>query len=147
MLLNRTLKKISALSLLVLLFLFNAGYSFPPDSPYLVVNCSIGNNVKLYMPEDSVKHFYVDVDNNVIVNTWASSVYAYTTSYRITFPTYSDPTYVPNGSYGSQTFVIRQILEDHRFDSERVNYDYHQNIMLFAGIGGILLCLFILLLK
>lgn len=147
MALNRFIKKLSMILMIFCVMLLNVGYTFPVDSPYLLVNCSAGNNVKMYFNEDTLKYFYIDIDNDIIINTRSSSNYTYTSTYRITWPSYAEPTYVPSGSYGSVTFRVSEILEDHRFDSERVNYSYHSEIMLFAAIGGIMLCLFILLLK
>lgn len=130
-----------------MIFILTAGYAFPSDAPYLLVNCSIGNNVKMYLPTNSLKYFYIDVDNSQIYNTSDSTRYTYTTDYQIRWQPYSEGTYYYNNNYNQRDINITKILEDHRFDNDEINYDYHLNIMLFAVAGGILLCLFILLLK
>lgn len=79
----------------ILLFLLT-GYTFPQNkSFYIKGDCTIGNNVTIYIPYN--QNYRFEVNGNEIINCYSSSVSGYTEQgYTVTFPTFNTPYYRPN---------------------------------------------------
>lgn len=79
----------------ILLFLLT-GYTFPQNKTYYITgNCTIGNNVTIYIPYNSNYRF--EVNGNEIINCYSSTVTGYTEQgYTVSFPVFNTPYYRPN---------------------------------------------------
>lgn len=79
----------------ILLFLLT-GYTFPQKKSYYITgNCTIGNNVKIYIPYNPNYRF--EVNGNEIINCYSSTVTGYTEQgYTVSFPVFNTPYYRPN---------------------------------------------------
>lgn len=79
----------------ILIFLL-AGYTFPENkSFYIKGDCTIGNNVTIYIPYN--QNYRFEVNGNEIINCYSSSVSGYTEQgYTVTFPTFNTPYYRSN---------------------------------------------------
>lgn len=73
-----------------------SGYTFPQDKAYYIKgNCTLGNDVTIYIPYNS--NYKFEVNGNQIINCSSSSVTGYTElGYSVTFPTFNTPYYRPN---------------------------------------------------
>lgn len=118
---------------LYLSILLMFGYTFNSNNPYIIANTNIGN-IHIYFAENIID--YLSIENNSIINTNTSIIYGYTNDYRITFQTYSIPTY-QNG-YNTQILEIYEIIENHLYDTRRtINKNYY--IYTYAILGGLLI--------
>lgn len=79
----------------ILIFLLT-GYTFPEGKTYYITgNCTLGNNVTIYIPYN--QNYRFEVNGNEIINCYSSSVSGYTEQgYTVTFPTFNTPYYRPN---------------------------------------------------
>lgn len=137
-------KKLMIITLIFFAFMLT-GYTFPPNQPYLIVSDSFGSNTYLFFPRDRVQYLSI-VDSNKIISSYSSTVYGYTTQYRINFPTYSDE-YTYSSGYQSYNYTIREIKENHLYSDDEFNIESHSTIIYISLIGGVLLCLLVLSVK
>lgn len=126
--------------ILFTIYLFLAGWSFPQNSPYLVVNCALGNNISIYFPRNMVE--YLNVGDTYVISSYSGTLYGYYgAETRINFTTYSNPTY--NNGYQSVDLRITKVIENHLFDDNKSIIDHNLNYYILAGIGGlIVICFF-----
>lgn len=121
-----------------------AGYTFPANQPYLLVYDNFSQNTRLYFAKNMVE--YINIEGNQVISSYSSTLYGYTTDYRISFGTYSDqPTY--STGYQTVNYNIRQIKENHLYDDDQFNLEQHKTIIQVSLISGVLLCLLVLLVK
>lgn len=115
------MKKLTCLLLSVYLLL--VGYTFPDNTPYVVVECNLGNNYPIHFRENLTQYLYVSDTN--IISSYSTTIYGYGPGdQRISFGTYFEPTYV-NG-YNTVNLGITKVKENHLYDttSRRVNLNY-----------------------
>ena len=133
------MKRFLCLFLYCCMFLVS-GWSFGDNSPYLVCSSNLGT-ISIYFPQNNVD--YLEIENNQIINTSSSSIYGYSSNYRITFPTYStEYTYRNYSSSQSSIFTIYQITENHLYDYSRTLINHNYQTYLIALIGGVLVICF-----
>lgn len=121
-------------------YLFLGGWSFPEHSPYLIVNCALGDYVSIYFPHNMVE--YLNVGDNYVISSYSGNLYGfYGSETRINFPTYSNPTY--NNGYQSYDLQITKVVENHLFDDNKSIIDRNLNYYILAALGGlIVICFF-----
>ena len=125
------------LFILIIGFIFLTGYTFPQYSPYVNVNCVLGNNIKIYFGKDVIE--YLEIEGNNIINTRSSTIYGYTNNYRISFPVYEQPYYNPN--YNNVSLDITNINEVNFNLTATDHLKKDPGFYIFMMCGGILLWL------
>ena len=80
------------------------GWTFSDAAPYLKINCSLGNNIVIYLNSSSADNkIYYDETNHLLINMSGSNQYGYIerngTQFQITFPTYDIPYYRTTNNY------------------------------------------------
>lgn len=104
--------------------LLMAGWSFPDQSPYVIVDCQLGNNYPIHFAENMVQ--YLHVSDTSILSSYSGSVYGYGLGdMRITWQTYNTPYY--SSGYQSVDLRITQVKENHLYDystEKRINVNY-----------------------
>lgn len=124
------------LIILFLTFFLLVGYTYPTNAPNIVVNCSLGNNTIIYIPENQIES--LEVTEYAVTNKTSTNVYGYTGNTRITFPTYDEPYY--NNGYSSINLSISRVLENNLFTTNTTIKAYRDKYLI-ALIGGILIWL------
>lgn len=101
---NKYAKVYKALFVLLVSTVLLSGYTFPvkKDTYFISGNCSLGQNVTIYIPYNQNYRFSVDKENNKIINVSSVSVTGYLSDRTITFPQYDTPYY----RSGTQTYTI-----------------------------------------
>lgn len=114
------------------LYFLLCGFTYPSDSPNVLVNCSLGNNVRIYFPVDRVGDLFVS--ENQIINKSSSTIYGYYGDIRISFSTFEQPSYY--SGYNSVNLSITSVLENNLLTTSsrmKLNYSYYV-IVLLGGI-------------
>lgn len=117
------------------------GYTFVDESPYLIIDCSLGAGTKIYFNTSSADNKLVyDKDQKLLINVTGSSVSGYIErngeQFNVTFPVYDVPYYRTSNNY---TYVyitnVTAIVKNH-------NVRFYKSLndeTLFAATIGILL--------
>lgn len=135
------LKKFFVIGSLCLFFL--SGYVIPSDSRYIVVNCNLGNNVRINFADNMVE--YISVEGNRVINRYSGNVYGFTTSTMIYFPLFDVPYY--RDGYTTTNLSITSVVENHLDDGKFTELDSNYQSIVIAIAGGLLLCSFLRLFK
>lgn len=138
-----TIKKIICCLAAILLF---SGYTFVDESPYLIINCSLGNNIKIYFNTSSADNKLVyDKDQQLLINVTGSSVTGYiernNEQYSITFPVYDVPYYRTSNNY---TYVyitnVTEIVKNHNV---RFYKTLNDETLMFSAVAILLFFIFL----
>ena len=124
---------------------FLSGYTFPSEgAPYVIVNTRSSGQLTIYFAENMVPYLHTDDVQGIIISSYSSTLYGYSTNnLRVSWSTYSLPTYTVSGSYQSYDLNITEIVENHLYDYNTkgiVNHNYET--ILIALMGGVILLLF-----
>lgn len=141
------MKRKKLLLLLISLYVFLTGYTYPQDNcPYIVLDCNFGTNFIINFPVNQAD--YIVINGTEIVNVSSSSVYGYCSDdERITFPTYDTP-YRSISYQQTQYLQVYSVIENHLADySTNSSFSHNKEMFNFAMIGGILGCIMLLVLK
>lgn len=99
------------LCLIPIIMILLSGYTFPDNKSYYIKgDCTLGNDVTIYIPYNSNYRF--EVNGTQIINCYSSSITGYTEmGYTVTFPTFNTPYYRPNTT---QINVVWSNIDDYR---------------------------------
>ena len=101
---DHTISVIGKLCICCLSFFIFTGWTFSDNAPYLKINCSLGNNIIIYLNSSSADNkIYYDETNHLLINMSGSNQYGYlernNTQFQVTFPTYDIPYYRTTNNY------------------------------------------------
>ena len=131
------MKKI--MMMFTLFYLMLVGYTFPADTPYIVVNCRLGNNYTIHFAENQLEYLYVS--DTSVISSYSSTLYGYGVGdQRINFPTYNTPIY--NNGYNTYDLRITQVRENHLYDTAERKVKLNYNYITIGLLGGILILCF-----
>lgn len=134
-------RKYLVLSLLSIFFL--SAYTIPSDSKYIIVNCRLGNNIRINFADNLVQ--YLSVEGNNVINRYSGNVYGFTSNTMIYFPLFDEPYY--RDGYNTSNLSITRIVENHLDDGKFVELNTNYQSLVVAIAGGLLLCSFLRLFK
>lgn len=139
-------KKNIILTISVIALIIFSGYTFNDSAPYLVINCSLGNNIKIYFNTSSADNKIIyDSDTHSIINVSGSSVAGYfernNEQFQITFPVFDTPYYRTTNNYTYVYITNVEIVKNHNVRFYRYVDD---SVVMF---GGVAILLFMILLK
>lgn len=135
------LKRVFVIGILSMFFL--AGYVIPDDAKYIVVNCRLGNNIRINFADNLVQ--YISIEGNTVVNRYSGNVYGFTGSTMIYFPLFDEPYY--RDGYSNYNLSITRVVENHLDDGKFIELNSNYQSLLIAIGGGLLLCSFLRLFK
>lgn len=129
-------KKVILLIATISVFLLT-GWTFSEAAPYIKVNCSLGNNIIIYLNASSAYNkLYYDDTNMLLINMSGSTQYGYFErngeQFQITFPVYDTPYYRTNNNYTTVYITgVTQIVEKHN-----VNFysQYDKTFLLMSAM-------------
>lgn len=146
---NERINKSLSACLLFLLCLFMCGWTIPESNPYVVVNCSAGNNIRIYFGVGDVDKLSVTDDS--IINIYSGTVSGYSNQiseqYAVSFPLYSAPTYRTGTNYNSYYLNITKVVENHLYDDDSVSFSSNTNIIFVSLLSSLLVIQFLNLFK
>lgn len=133
---NGCLNKIRVtLCVLFCLFLGSA-YTFPDNTYYARVDCTLGNNFIIRFPYSNNMLF--DVTDDSIINVSSSTVYGYYgTDSRINFPTFDKPYY--SQSYNNPVLINITKVYEHNLPVFGKTQTIKDNALLIICITGLLM--------
>lgn len=139
-----TNKKIIAV--IIVLFMLITGYTFGTNSPYILIDCSLGNDIKIYLTTTSSDNRLVyNESEKLILNVSGSTVYGYMErqgeQYQIYFPTYDTPYYRTSSNY---TYVYITNVTNIRKHGVSFYKTFDDSTILFGCVAALL---FMILLK
>ena len=141
----KAVKKSIPLIIATISLFLNTGWIFSDASPYIKINCTLGNNVIIYLNASSADNkLYYDDTNHLLINMSGSSQAGYIErngiQYQITFPVYDTP-YYRTSNYDYVYITGVEIVELHK-----VNL-YSQYDTQFLIMCGMLTITFLTFLK
>lgn len=122
-----------------------SGYTYPNNgAPYVTVNTTQMGQVDIYFASNQVEYLIIDESQNAIISSYSGTIYGYASNdIRISWSTYSLPTYTTTGSYQTQSLTITEIVENHLTDYSTAGVVQHNyQPVLLAMLGGVILLLF-----
>ena len=137
---KRSLKAVKTSILLAVILLSNiflTGYTFSDAAPYLKINCSLGNNIVIYLNASSADNkLYYDETNHLLINMSGSNQYGYIerngTQFQITFPVYDIPYYRTTNNYDYVYITnVTSIVEKHQVN---LYSQYDRQFLLMCGM-------------
>lgn len=141
-----------------LFFIFSLGlkevlaYEYPTIDYYAVVDESTFGEITIHIPSNQIDLLQIQETDSNIINISSGSVYGYFTSngtdYRVTFPTFDNPTYrnTSGSSYNTYDLNILSIVDTNishfRSDEQKTPMDYMKEFADDTYILITLLCIF-----
>lgn len=126
-------------------FFLLTGYTFTDDAPYLIVDCTLGNNIKIYFNTTSADNRLVyDETQQSLINVSNSSIYGYfnrnNEDLRFTFPTFDTPYYTTG--YPSQTVYLTgvTIVKNHNVKFYKT---FDDQTLMFGCVAALLFFIFL----
>lgn len=117
------------ISLICVFFL--SGYTYPDDNVYYIKGSgTLGNNVTVYIPYNPNYRFAVSSDS--VVNVYSSTASGYFGDYTISFPTFGDPYYYPNGA--GRVYISWSEITDYRLPNIESPSNYLGEVILVVGV-------------
>lgn len=137
-------KKIAAI--IIVMFMLITGYTFGTNSPYILIDCSLGNDIKIYLTTTSADNRLVyNEAEKLILNVSGSTVYGYmernNEQFQIYFPTYDTPYYRTSNNY---TYVYITNVTNIRKHGVSFYKTFDDSTILFGCVAALL---FMILLK
>ena len=116
------------------------GYTFNDSAPYLIINCSLGNNIKIYFNTSSADNKIIyDEGTNSLTNVSGSQVSGYLErngeQFQVYFPVFDTPYYRTTNNYTYVYITNVSIVKNHnvRF------YRYIDDSSIMFGACAIIL--------
>lgn len=122
------------LILMITLYFSLVGFTYSDNSPYLLVNCSLGNNVRIYFAKNDLE--YLEVSDYEVINQKNTTIYGYSGNTQLYFPTYDNAYYRTN--YNNINLSISRVLENHLYPTTSMVVNKNFNLYTIALIGGLL---------
>lgn len=130
-------------SLFLLLFslLILTGFTFPDNTPYLLVRSNKQDEDKIYFNVDEVQ--YISFNGVQPVNISSHNIFGYCSdNIVITFSPFNSGTYNNGGS--EHYYTVYEILENNLYpDNTKKQINQNYNIYVLCLLGGILILCFI----
>lgn len=122
------------------------GYTFVDESPYLIIDCSLGAGTKIYFNTSSADNKLVyDKDQKLLINVTGSSVSGYIErngeQFNITFPVYDVPYYRTSNNY--QYVYITNVMNIVKNHNVRFYKSLNDETLFAATIGILLFFIFL----
>lgn len=141
-----TINKKKIIAVVLVLFMIITGYTFGTNSPYILIDCSLGNNIKIYLTTTSADNRLVyNESEQLILNVSGSTVYGYLErqgeQFQIYFPTYDTPYYRTSNNY---TYVYITNVTNIRKHGVSFYKTFDDSTILFGCVAALL---FMILLK
>lgn len=141
-----TINKKKIIAVLLVLFMLITGYTFGTNSPYILIDCSLGNDIKIYLTTTSADNRLVyNESEKLILNVSGSTVYGYLErqgeQFQIYFPTYDTPYYRTSNNY---TYVYITNVTNIRRHGVSFYKTFDDSTILFGCVAALL---FMILLK
>lgn len=130
------MRRIILLLSVISLFLFT-GWTFSDAAPYIKINCSLGNDIVIYLNASSADNkIYYDDTNMLLINMSGSTQYGYFErggeQFQITFPVYDTPYYRTSNNYTTVYITgVTRIVEKHNVEFYS---QYDKTFMLMSAM-------------
>lgn len=122
-----------------LIYFLLVGYTYPDNTPYVIVSCRLGNNYTIHFAENQLEYLYVS--DTSIISSYSSTLYGYGYGdQRISFPTYNNPTY--STGYNTVDLRITEVKENHLYDKTENKIKRNYNAITIGLLGGIIIICF-----
>lgn len=133
------------LFLLIVMVLLTSGYTFIDQGPYLDINCSLGNNIRIYFNTNTADNKIVyDKVAGTLTNVYNSTQTAYIerggTQYNVSFPTYDTPYYRVNNSTQYVYITNVEVIKNHNVKFYRSLDD---STIMFGTVSVLLFFIFL----
>lgn len=141
-----TINKNKIIAVVLVLFMIITGYTFGTNSPYILIDCSLGNDIKIYLTTTSADNRLIyNESEQLILNVSGSTVYGYLErqgeQFQIYFPTYDTPYYRTSNNY---TYVYITNVTNIRKHGVSFYKTFDDSTILFGCVAALL---FMILLK
>lgn len=133
------------LFLLIATVLLTSGYTFVNEGPYIDVNCSLGNNIRIYFNTTSAdnKIIYDDVAGT-LTNVYSSTQTGYMerggSQYVISFPTYDTPYYRVTNTTQYVYITNVEVIKNHNV---KFYHSLDDSALMFGTVSVLLFFIFL----
>lgn len=133
------------LFLLIATVLLTSGYTFIDQGPYLDINCSLGNNIRIYFNTNTADNKIVyDKVAGTLTNVYNATQTAYMerggTQYNVSFPTYDTPYYRVNNTTQYVYITNVEVIKNHNVKFYR---SFDDSTIMFGTVSVLLFFIFL----